>query len=337
MDLSIGEHSRTLPGLRVSNPYNTLWSSGQDHMSSHARVPPARDRPPSLLPPVQQEACSSSPDLPDTFAPCQGNITIPRPHGRKTPELGKVLAPPVTQSSCKVAEADGRTKSGGHEFRQALSMNTAEDLLKPTEDPEDSRDLLSLLDPLNSSVKTSPMSRVEGGDSGVPSKSYTGLTSFPLHPHASLNPFAQSLHHTSPHMHYSPTVSGNPFSMTYGPPAGSYFHPPPHVHSFSRLQGLYRNRSPGTSPLPPSFGLSAFPSSTSPLPHSCASSHALSNLVDSVSVPNSTPNISAKPPAAERDCQKAQDLFGDLLTMVKPATPQKKKAEDPRRRWETFD
>ncbi|XP_076020373.1 DENN domain-containing protein 1A isoform X1 [Genypterus blacodes] len=338
MDMSIDEHSRTLPGLRVSNPYNKLWSSGQDHMSLHAYVPPDKDRPPSLLPPVQQEgARSCSPDLPDISTPCQSNITIPRPQGRKTPEMGKVLAPPVTQARCKVAEADGRTKSGGHEFRQALSMNTAEDLLKPTEDPEDSGDLLSLLDPLNSSVKMSSMSGVEGGDSGVPPWSSKCLTTLPLHSHTSLNPFAQSLRHTSPHMHYSPTVSGNPFNVTYGSPAGSYFQPSPQVHSFSHLPGLYRNRSPGTSPLPPSFGLSAFPPSTSPLPHSSASTHALSNLLDSASVPNLNLNTTAKPPAAEQDCQKAQDPFGDLVSMAKPATHPNKMADDLRKRWQTFE
>lgn len=40
---------------------------------------------------------------------------------------------------------------------------------------------------------------------------------------------------------------------------------------------------------------------------------------------------------AEGDSQMIQDPFGDLVTMAKPVAPPKKKVEDLRRRWETFD
>ncbi|XP_042250790.1 DENN domain-containing protein 1A isoform X2 [Thunnus maccoyii] len=355
MDLSVSEHSRTLPGLKLSNPYNKLWSVGQEEPTLPVCVPPTCDRPPSVQLPVLTEAHSpiresfgQGPDPLDPSAP--GNITIPRPHGRKTPEPGTVLAPPLAQSRPKPARAgEGRTTSGGQEFRQALSMTTDGDLLKPSKVTEDSIDLISLLDPLNSSAQTSSTSMSDGGDIGVssssckptlPTRSYPqGLPPFPLHPHISLNPFAQSLQHTSPQMHYSPTVSGNPFSAVYGPQPGSYLHTPPQPQSFPTLPGLYRQHSPGSSTLPPNYGLlqSAFPSSVTSLPQSSASNHALSSLVDSTSVPSTAPNILAKPLRAEGDSHKTQDPFGDLLTMAKPATPQKKKVEDLRRRWETFD
>ncbi|XP_019127712.1 DENN domain-containing protein 1A isoform X2 [Larimichthys crocea] len=351
MDLNVGEHSRTLPGLKLSNPYNKLWSIGQDETALPAGVPPTCDRPPSVQLPVQMETHSPSREIsslvPDSLDPSTpSNITIPRPHGRKTPELGSVLAPPMAQSRSKPTGAgEGGTTSGGQEFRQALSMTTDGQLLKPNKNTEDSMDLISLLDPLNSSAPTSSISLSDGVDIGAPSstckptlppRSYPqGLPPFPLHPHISLNPFAQSLKHTSPQMHYSPTVSGNPFSAVYGPPPGSYLHTSPQPQSFSTLPGLYRQPSPGSSTLPPNYGLlqPAFPSSVSSLPHSSASNHALSSLADSSSMPSTAMNKLR----AEGDSQMIQDPFGDLVTMAKPVAPPKKKVEDLRRRWETFD
>ncbi|KAG8010990.1 DENN domain-containing protein 1A [Nibea albiflora] len=350
MDLNVGEHSRTLPGLKLSNPYNKLWSIGQDETALPVCVPPTCDRPPSVQLPVQMETHSPSREIsslvPDPLDPSTpGNITIPRPHGRKTPELSSVLAPPAAQSRSKPAGAgEGGTTSGGQEFRQALSMTTDGQLLKPNKNTEDCMDLISLLDPLNSSAPTNSTSLSDGVDIGAPStckptlppRSYPqGLPPFPLHPHISLNPFAQSLKHTSPQMHYSPTVSGNPFSAVYGPPPGSYLHTSPQPQSFSTLPGLYRQPSPGSSTLPPNYGLlqPAFPCSVSSLPHSSASNHALSSLADSSSMPSTAMNKLR----AEGDSQMVQDPFGDLVTMAKPVAPPKKKVEDLRRTWETFD
>ncbi|KAM3873865.1 DENN domain-containing protein 1A [Diretmus argenteus] len=342
MDLS--ERTRTLPGLKLSNPYNKLWSLGQDDMAVPVCVPPTWETPVSGHPPAHQEAqppsrdsFGSGPDPPDPSS--QSNITIPRPHGRKTPEPGKVLAPPLAQPRSKpVGSGDGRTTAGGQEFRQALGMTADGDLLKPTKVQEDNIDLLSLLDPLNSSVPTSSTSAGKGSDTCVPSSSCKptlparpypkGLPPFPPHPHMPLNPFTHSLHYTSPQTHYSPTVGGNPFSAVYGPPGGAFFHNPPHPHHFSTLPGLYRQHSPGGSTLPPSFGRALPHPALSSLPHSSASTHALSSLMDSPSAPGPAPNISAKTLRAEGDSQETQDLFGDLLTMAKPAAPPKKKVED---------
>ncbi|XP_059214280.1 DENN domain-containing protein 1A-like isoform X2 [Centropristis striata] len=350
MDLSVFEHSRTLPGFKLSNPYNKLWSIGQDEAALHVCVPPSSSRPAVQLS-VQMESHSPNsegsgpgPDPLDPSTP--GNITIPRPHGRKTPELGTVLAPHAAQFYPKPAGAGGGATSGGQEFRQALSMSTDGDLLKPT---KDSIDLISLLDPLNSSAPSSSSSLSDVADISVasssdkptlPPRSYPqGLPPFPLHPPISLNPFAQSLQQTSPQMHYSPTVSGNPFSVVYGPPPGSYLHTSAQPQSFSTLPGVYRQYSPGNSTLPPGYGLpqSAFPSSLTSRSHFSASNHALSSQADSISVPSTAMNILAKPLHAEGQSQKTQDPFGDLLSMAKPATPPKKKVEDLRRRWETFD
>uniref|UniRef100_A0A672J5R8 DENN/MADD domain containing 1A n=1 Tax=Salarias fasciatus TaxID=181472 RepID=A0A672J5R8_SALFA len=288
MDLSSGENSRTLPGLKLSAPYHKLWSSGQDGAA------------PSPSPSPSPAGAGLDPLEPST----PGNITIPRPHGRKTPELGSVLAPPV----------GGRTTSGAQEFRQALSMTAEGDLLRPPQGV-DSVDLIRLLDPLNSSA-----------DVGVPApppRSYQqGLPPFGLHPHMSLNPFSQSLQHRSP------TVGGNPFNAVYRAPPGSYLPGPARPQSFPTLPGLYRQPSPDGSGLPRNYGLhqAAYPPPGPAPPPSSASSHALSSLTDASCV------VGAKPACAE-----AADPFGDLLTLAAPASHDKKKVEDLRRKWETFD
>ncbi|XP_008300721.1 DENN domain-containing protein 1A-like, partial [Stegastes partitus] len=352
MDLSVSDNSQMLPGLKLSNPYNKMWSRGKDETVLPVGVPTTCEIPPPIQLLVQAEAHSpgreSSSAGTDPLDPSTaGNITIPRPHGRKTPELGTVLAPPMTQLRTKTSGAsEGRTTSGAKEFRHALGMTT--DLPRPTMAAEDSIDLISLLDPLNNSAQSSSAGLTDGVDVGVsssckqtlPPRSYPqDLPPFSLHPHISLNPFAQSLQHTSSQMHYSPVVSANPFNAVYGPPPGSYLNTPPQPQSFSAQTGLYRQHSPGSSTLPPYYGLlqSSFPSSVSPLRPSSASNHAISSLMDSTSVPTTATNILKKPLQTEGDSEKIQDPFGDLLTMANPATPPKKKVEDLRRKWETFD
>lgn len=353
MDLSFGDSSRALPGLKLSNSYNKLWSTGQE--KAPLPVPAVCNRPLSVQLPVQtgthfpanerSSTCPEPSDISNT-----DNITIPRPHGRKTPELCSVLAPPMAQSRSKPAETgEGRTTSGGQEFRQALSMSADGDLLKPAKGAKDSIDLISLLDPLKNSAQTSSTPPTDGTDGGSSSsykpalqtRSYPqGLPSFPLHPNISLNPFTQSLQHPSPQMHYSPTLSGNPFKSTvYSPPVGPYLPAPTQPQSFSTLPRPYRQHSPGSSTLPPSYGLlqSAFLSSVTSLPHSSGSSQTFSSPANSTSVPSTAINVLAKPLNAEQDSQKPQDPFGDLLSMAVPASSEEQKAEDLRRNWETFD
>ncbi|NXW14017.1 DEN1A protein, partial [Circaetus pectoralis] len=108
MDLGVSERNRIVPTMKLSHPYNKLWSMGHDDMaiptkysqSSPERpltalgnMPPITRRPrsrDSILAPVEKD--ESSPAV-------QGNITIPRPQGRKTPELGIVPPPPAPRAS----------------------------------------------------------------------------------------------------------------------------------------------------------------------------------------------------------------------------------------------
>ncbi|XP_036832714.1 DENN domain-containing protein 1A isoform X5 [Oncorhynchus mykiss] len=365
--------SGTLPGLKHSNPYNKMWSMhGQDDMAMSGRVSPNWDRPLSVPPPDLEELQPPSRESfgpgvlerPDLFTShSQGEcITIPRPQGRKTPEPGKVLGPPpVPQPRIKpgVVGDGGTTTAGGQEFRQALGMG-GDLMLQPTKmdfnDGEDV-DLLSLLDPLNNPAQTTttPALAGEGADSRscaepptsrpvLPPRPYPQSLP-PFHQHMPLNPFTPPLGYST-HRHYSPTVAGNPFGgRAYGPPASTYFHASPHghpPHPLSTMLGLYRLSSPVGSTLPPGMGSmrSAFPNHGGPPPTSSGSHHALSNLLDSPSVP--TPSLATrvlpKPPNTAEDSNETQDPFGDLLAMAKPAAaPPKKKVEGLRGKWETFD
>ncbi|XP_067397820.1 DENN domain-containing protein 1A isoform X2 [Emydura macquarii macquarii] len=104
MDLGESERSRIVSAMKLSHPYNKLWSMGHDDMAiptkysqssperplttlgnipSIPRRPRSRD---SILVPAETE---------EGNAAVQGNITIPRPQGRKTPEQGIVPPPPA--------------------------------------------------------------------------------------------------------------------------------------------------------------------------------------------------------------------------------------------------
>ncbi|NXC53649.1 DEN1A protein, partial [Aleadryas rufinucha] len=114
MDLGVSERNRIVPSMKLSHPYNKLWSMGHDDMaiptkysqSSPERplaalgnMPPITRRPQSrdsVLPPAEKD--ESNPAI-------QGNITIPRPQGRKTPELGIVPPPPAPRASKHQAPA----------------------------------------------------------------------------------------------------------------------------------------------------------------------------------------------------------------------------------------
>uniref|UniRef100_A0A8C4VZJ5 DENN domain containing 1A n=1 Tax=Gopherus evgoodei TaxID=1825980 RepID=A0A8C4VZJ5_9SAUR len=104
MDLGESEKSRIVPAMKLSNPYNKLWSMGHDDMAiptkysqssperpltSFGTIPsvPRRPRSRDSIPmPAEKEEGNTA---------IQGNITIPRPQGRKTPEQGIVPPPPA--------------------------------------------------------------------------------------------------------------------------------------------------------------------------------------------------------------------------------------------------
>ncbi|XP_067280585.1 DENN domain-containing protein 1A isoform X3 [Pseudorasbora parva] len=327
MDLSSCDRTRTLPGLKTTNPYSKLWSQHEDPSMLFGRVSPSWERPlsvPPLEPPEARPPSrdSSNPSGEKTEGAC---ITIPRPQGRKTPEPGAVLGGGSLLRGVKqVSEKEGGMSTGGQEFRQALNMSphsqtqTEADLLKPTE-TNDEQDLLSLLDPLCGAIKS------EGAPSLSkppipPRPNPPNLPAFP--PPVSLNPFTQPSQYPQ-QRHYSPVAPGNPFTPVYMPPPGAnYFTNSPRPFSvYGQAPAV------GVTPTGGSW-------STGRVLPSSSSSGSLSSLLDSPA-----PATLGQPAQVSTDAP--HDPFSDLLTMATiptvAATPPPKKVEDLRRRWETFD
>ncbi|XP_043354837.1 DENN domain-containing protein 1A isoform X10 [Dermochelys coriacea] len=127
MDLGESETSRIVPAMKLSHPYNKLWSMGHDDMAiptkysqssperpltSFGTIPSIPRRPrskDSILVPAEKEEGNTA---------VQGNITIPRPQGRKTPEQGIVPPPPAprpTKPQIPAGTADAvNTYTTGH-------------------------------------------------------------------------------------------------------------------------------------------------------------------------------------------------------------------------------
>ncbi|RMB93302.1 hypothetical protein DUI87_29996 [Hirundo rustica rustica] len=114
MDLGVSERSRIVPSMKLSHPYNKLWSMGHDDMAIPTKYSQSSPERPSAalgnMAPITRRAQSRdggvAPAEKDESNPAvQGNITIPRPQGRKTPELGIVPPPPAPRASKHQAPA----------------------------------------------------------------------------------------------------------------------------------------------------------------------------------------------------------------------------------------
>ncbi|NXY41064.1 DEN1A protein, partial [Ceuthmochares aereus] len=108
MDLSVSERNRIVPTMKLSHPYNKLWSMGHDDMaipSKYSQSSPERpltalgNMPPVARRPRSKDSLLAPAEKDESSPVIQGNITIPRPQGRKTPELGIVPPPPAPRAS----------------------------------------------------------------------------------------------------------------------------------------------------------------------------------------------------------------------------------------------
>ncbi|KAM6399790.1 DENN domain-containing protein 1A isoform 6-T6 [Rhynochetos jubatus] len=108
MDLGVSERNRIVPTMKLSHPYNKLWSMGHDDMaipSKYSQSSPERpltalgNMPPVTRRPRSRDSVLAPAEKDDSSSAVQGNITIPRPQGRKTPELGIVPPPPAPRAS----------------------------------------------------------------------------------------------------------------------------------------------------------------------------------------------------------------------------------------------
>ncbi|XP_074702763.1 DENN domain-containing protein 1A isoform X10 [Strix aluco] len=108
MDLGVSERNRIVPTMKLSHPYNKLWSMGHDDMAiptKYSQSSPERpltalgNMPPITRRPRSRDSGLAPAEKEDSSPAIQGNITIPRPQGRKTPELGIVPPPPAPRAS----------------------------------------------------------------------------------------------------------------------------------------------------------------------------------------------------------------------------------------------
>ncbi|NXE22093.1 DEN1A protein, partial [Ardeotis kori] len=108
MDLGVSERNRIVPTMKLSHPYNKLWSMGHDDMAiptKYSQSSPERplaalgNMPPIARRPRSRDSILAPAEKDESSPAVQGNITIPRPQGRKTPELGIVPPPPAPRAS----------------------------------------------------------------------------------------------------------------------------------------------------------------------------------------------------------------------------------------------
>ncbi|NXC08422.1 DEN1A protein, partial [Orthonyx spaldingii] len=114
MDLGVSERNRIVPSMKLSHPYNKLWSMGHDDMAiptKYSQSSPERplaalgNVPPITRRPQSRDSGLASAEKDESNPAIQGSITIPRPQGRKTPELGIVPPPPAPRASKHQAPA----------------------------------------------------------------------------------------------------------------------------------------------------------------------------------------------------------------------------------------
>ncbi|XP_044938302.1 DENN domain-containing protein 1A isoform X1 [Mustela putorius furo] len=252
LDLSRSDRSRGMPmALKLTHPYNKLWSLGQDDMAIPSKPPAASPEKPSVLLgnslalprmlPTRDSILNPS-DKEEAPAPTPGSITIPRPQGRKTPELG-IVPPPPTARPAKLqaasavlgdfsserlqAEWERRAPRSPAPFPGLLPSATPQgptELLQPLSlasgaTGSGSDALLALLDPLNTAWSGSPLPPRPPAPSVAPS--FTSQFSFPPagtptpFPQPSLNPFISSVPAALPAVPLVSTAAG-PFGA---PPA----------------------------------------------------------------------------------------------------------------------
>ncbi|XP_030617472.1 DENN domain-containing protein 1A isoform X7 [Delphinapterus leucas] len=252
LDLGRSERSRGMPGaLKLAHPHSKLWSLGQDDMAVPSKPPATSPEKPSALlgkspalpsRPQNRDGILNPTDKEEVPTPTLGSITIPRPQGRKTPELG-IVPPPPTARPAKLQAAgtalcdfSSEGLQAERERRAALG-SAAIPGLHPSAAPQDPTELLqplslapgaagtgsdallALLDPLSTAWSGSTLP--PGPTAPNVATPFTPQFSFPPmgtptpFPQPSLNPFVPSVPATLPAMPLVSTPAG-PFGA---PPA----------------------------------------------------------------------------------------------------------------------
>lgn len=192
MDLTVPERNRLMPTMKHGQTYTKLWGMGQDDMAvpnRYTKTSPERNQtlPRSDTSTPHREIASFSTEK-DVLSSSSQSITIPRPHGRKTPELGIVPLPPAPRIpkqqnppstetgklqlgesihfplQTAVGPFEEATAADGH---KQIPDSSSMDLLQPVKVSTDvcvNDDILSLLDPLKTDqTQTNNMTNIPGG------------------------------------------------------------------------------------------------------------------------------------------------------------------------------
>ncbi|XP_044161711.1 DENN domain-containing protein 1A isoform X1 [Bufo gargarizans] len=300
MDLTVPERNRLVPPMKYNHPYNKLWSMGQDDMAipnKYLQVSPEEQT--SLTgsdtSTPHREITSLSVDKEGTSGiSSHGNITIPRPHGRKTPELGIVPPPPaprVSKQQNVPAVAESGTLQLGENIgfplqtiqgpfgepsvsdgHRQVSDSSSMDLLQPVKVSTDisvNDDILSLLDPLMAAQgQSDPMHPLGSGLQSSEAPHYSSTPCFTsLHSDFTPAAFPHQLGYSTPqpafiHSPLNPFIQAMPpdHSISVIGITARPFTPPVVSNSpFSRSVFYHSQRRP-TPALPGSSSLSNVPS-----------------------------------------------------------------------------
>ncbi|XP_055455825.1 DENN domain-containing protein 1A isoform X2 [Psammomys obesus] len=331
--------------LKLPHPYTKLWSLGQDDMAIPTKPSTTSPEKPAALlgsspalpyRPQNQEGILSPSVKEEAPISALGSITVPRPQGRKTPELG-IVPPPPTARPAKLQAAGGPPGDFSsepfqmdRERRGALSpallsgllpsapQGTAE-LLQPLSPApgaagSGSDALLALLDPLNTAWSGSTIPPHPATPNVA--TSFTPQLSFPptvtptpfVQP--PLNPFVPSMPAAPPTLSLGSTPArhfGTPpasLGPAYAPSillSGSGFYGPhrsqPHLSALS-MPNLFGQIPMGThtSPLQPLGPPAVPPSRIRTLPLARSSARAAEAKQGLVQRPSEPPLLPPRPP-----------------------------------------
>uniref|UniRef100_A0A8C0G3A7 DENN domain containing 1A n=1 Tax=Chelonoidis abingdonii TaxID=106734 RepID=A0A8C0G3A7_CHEAB len=374
MDLGESERSRIVPAMKLSHPYNKLWSMGHDDMAiptkysqssperpltSFGTIPsiPRRPRSRDSIPmPAEKEEGNTA---------IKGNITIPRPQGRKTPEQGIVPPPPAPRPTKPQTPAG--TADAVNAYTLLSSSSSTTEMLQPvkvsTENAGSESDyLLHLLDPL----KTTSWQNMGSHDfASPPPAPFTQPLGYPpsappfLQP--SVNPFTQTVPAAlivslvrPPGGPFTPPL-GHAYCSNFMTPNSGFYQPQrpkPNISALSmpRLFGQAPTAPQASSLLQQSHNLSpasslqpARPSKIRTLPagHSASKIAVKQGLTLSSNDPSLVPLRPAKGVESvllPSKPEETKDPFEDLLKKTKQevsGTPGN--VEQLRKQWETFE
>uniref|UniRef100_A0A663MYW4 DENN domain containing 1A n=1 Tax=Athene cunicularia TaxID=194338 RepID=A0A663MYW4_ATHCN len=386
MDLGVSERNRIVPTMKLSHPYNKLWSMGHDDMAiptKYAQSSPERplaalgNTPLITRRPRSRDSGLAPAEKEDSNPAVQGNITIPRPQGRKTPELGIVPPPPAPRASKHQAPAGVSLdpeiqQSVNYSSRPSQLLSSASstaEMLQPvkvkTENTGNESDyLLNLLDPLKTASWQSSGPDFVPPPQAAPFVQALGYPSPAPSPflQPSPNPFTQTVPGAlsvslvrAPRGSFTPSL-GHAYSSSFITPNSSFYppqRPQPNISTLS-MPNLF-SQAPTVPPGGSLLLQSHSPSPTSPLQPGGFGTRTRTLRVGQASakvdpkqalalLSHEPPLIPSRPAKGlesvllSSKSEETKDPFEDLLKKTKQdVSSTAGKVEQLRKRWETFE